>query len=43
MMGDLANHLWQSTIFAFVAGLLASALRWSLAVRFAGRCHSFRA
>jgi bla regulator protein BlaR1 len=27
MIGDLTNHLWQSTLFAFVAGLLATALR----------------
>ena len=27
MTGDLTNHLWQSTLFAFVVGLLSAALR----------------
>lgn len=27
MIGDLTNHLWQSTLFGFVAALLATALR----------------
>ena len=27
MIGTLTNHLWQSTVFALVAGLLAAALR----------------
>jgi bla regulator protein BlaR1 len=27
MIGDLASHLWQSTVFAVIAGLLAEALR----------------
>jgi hypothetical protein len=27
MIGDLTNHLWQSTIFAFVVALLNAALR----------------
>ena len=27
MMGELVNHLWQSTVFAIMAGLLTLAFR----------------